>query len=135
MILIPFQKMKKFIISIGNNRIRKKISEKFHFSYQTIVHQSAIVSKLETIIAKGTVVMANSVINPNVKIGKHCIINTASVIEHDCILNNFVHISPNATLSGNVQIGEGTHIGSGAVIIPGVNCWKVVHYRCGSCSN
>ena len=32
---------------------------------------------------------------------------------------NFVHISPNSTLCGNVQVGEGSWIGAGTTILPG----------------
>lgn len=57
--------------------------------------------------------MANVTVNPDVKIGAHYILNTGCVIEHDCSLGDFVHISLNAALSGNVEIGEGSHIGVG----------------------
>ncbi len=63
-------------------------------------------------------------INVDTKIGKHCIINTAASIDHECVLEDFVHISPNATLSGGVYVGEGTHIGSGAVIVPNIKIGK-----------
>lgn len=60
--------------------------------------------------------MANSIINPSTKIGKHCIINTGAIIEHDNTIENYVHISPNATLCGTVKVGECTHVGAGAII-------------------
>ena len=60
--------------------------------------------------------MANTCINPNTKIGKHCIINTGAIVEHDNIIDDYVHISPNATLCGTVKVGEYTHIGAGSVI-------------------
>ena len=46
--------------------------------------------------------MASAVINPYTRIREHCIINTGAIIEHDCIIENFVHISPNAALAGGV---------------------------------
>ena len=36
------------------------------------------------------------------------------------MLSDYVHISPNASIAGNVEIGEGSHIGIGAAVIPGV---------------
>ena len=48
------------------------------------------------------------------------IINTAAIIEHDCNLEDFVHVSPSATLSGNVSVGTGTLIGTGAIVIPNI---------------
>jgi len=102
----------KILITIGDNLIRKKITDSVKMAFFKAIHKSAIVSSSSN-IEEGTVVMANTIINSESNIGKHCIINTASVIEHDCIIENFVHISPNATLAGNVKVGEGTHIGTG----------------------
>lgn len=36
----------------------------------------------------------------------------------------YVHISPNAALAGNVEVGEGTHIGIGTAIIQGIKIGK-----------
>lgn len=108
-----------YLISIGNNNIRKKIAENLAVSYTVLIHNRAVVSPF-SLIKEGTVIMANAVVNASVVIGKHCIINTGAVIEHDCKLGNYTHISPNATLCGNVYVGEGAWIGAGATIIPGV---------------
>lgn len=121
----------KFIISIGNNTIRKRICEKIKVNFGKIIHKSAIIS-ISSSIDNGTVVMAGAIINADTKIGKHCIINTSSVIEHDCVIKDFVHISPNATITGNTLIGEGTQIGAGAVIIPNLKIGKWVTIGAGA---
>ncbi len=105
----------EFIIAIGNNQVRKEISNKYKLNYYTAIHPSAHIG-LEVIIGEGTVVMANACINSSVKIGKHCIINTGAIIEHDNIIENYVHTSPNVALGGTVKIGEDTHIGIGATV-------------------
>jgi sugar O-acyltransferase (sialic acid O-acetyltransferase NeuD family) len=64
--------------------------------------------------------MAGVSINSGVNVGKHSIINTNSCIDHDCVLNDFVHVSPNAALAGSVTVGEGTHIGISACVIQGI---------------
>ena len=112
------------LISIGNNKTRKLISEKLNaISYGKAIHPNTTIDNT-SIIQEGTVVMANTVINSSVNIGKHCIINTNAVIEHDCVIENYVHISPSATLCGNVTVGEGTHIGAGAIVIPNIKIGK-----------
>lgn len=113
----------KAIISIGNNEVRKIIAEKYLLEYVSAFHPKSIISRFSK-IGKGSVAMANCVVNAGATIGDHCILNTGSVIEHDCEIENFVHISPNATLAGNVKIGEGTHVGIGACIIPGITIGK-----------
>lgn len=108
------------IITVGNNLIRKLLTERFSgFAFQKAIHPSAVISATSK-VEYGTVIMAGSVINASAVIGRHCIINTGAVIEHDCILRDFVHISPNAALAGNVEVGEGTHIGIGASVIQGI---------------
>lgn len=107
----------EFIIGIGNNKIRKEIAEKYEeiLKFYTAIDPSSQIA-LDVEIGKGSVVLANACINTSANIGEHCIINTASIVEHDNIIENYVHISPNATLSGTVEIGEMTHIGSGAIV-------------------
>lgn len=111
------------IISIGNNKFRKEVAERFSLIYQVAIHPSAVISSFSEIL-EGTVVMANAVVNPDAKIGKHCIINTSAIIEHDCVLEDFVHISPNASLAGNVFVGEGSQVGIGACVKQGVKIGK-----------
>ncbi|CAM3389462.1 NeuD/PglB/VioB family sugar acetyltransferase [Aequorivita lipolytica] len=112
-----------WIISIGNNRIRKEVSKRLPSNFGLLVHRTASVSSWASVGA-GTTVMAKVVINACANIGKHCIINSAAVIEHDCILEDFVHISPNASLAGGVRVGEGTHIGIGACVLPEIKIGK-----------
>lgn len=106
----------EFVIAIGDANIRKKIADSLDVKWHTAVHPKATVSKLDTSIGEGTVVMANAVVNPSAKIGRHCIINTGAVVEHDNVLGDFVHISPNATLAGAVTVGKMTHIGAGSAV-------------------
>ncbi len=112
------------IVSIGDNKIRKKVTIKLaHHQFETAVHSSAIVSEYST-IDEGTVVMQGAIIQSSCKIGKHCIINTGASVDHDCNIGDFVHISPQSILCGNVTIGEGTWIGAGTTITPGVTIGK-----------
>lgn len=107
------------IISIGSNRVREIIANRYPVAYATAIHPSAIVSKYATVGA-GTVVMQGVIIQSDAKIGKHCIVNTGASIDHECELGDYVHISPHTTLCGNVRVGKGSWIGAGATVIPGV---------------
>jgi sugar O-acyltransferase (sialic acid O-acetyltransferase NeuD family) len=123
MSVIPFD-CTRGVLSIGNNHIRKAISQQLaSHQFSTLVHPKANLSKRVT-IADGTVVMAGVTINTGVQLGAHVIVNTNASIDHDCIIADFVHISPNVALCGGVTVGEGTHIGVGACVIPGVKIGK-----------
>ncbi|MBS2969654.1 acetyltransferase [Metabacillus sp. KIGAM252] len=120
----------KFFISIGDNFTRHKIFQRLGLAehhYARLIHPSAIVSKTAA-IGYGTAVMPNCIVNAEATIGNHCILNTGSIIEHDNLLQEFVHISPNATLTGSVKIGMGAHIGASATVIPGkiIGEWSVI---------
>lgn len=110
----------EFIIGIGNNNIRKNIAEEYDLKYYTAIHPTANIG-FGVVIKEGTTIMANACISPSTYIGKHCIINTAAIVEHDNIIKEYVHISPNATLAGTVVVGVKSHIGAGATIINNVN--------------
>ena len=105
----------EFIIAIGDNKKREETSHSPNLKFYTAIHPSAQIG-LDVEIQKGTVVMANACINSSAKIGKHCIINTGAIIEHDNIIEDFVHISPNVALGGTVKIGKSTHVGIGSTI-------------------
>ena len=113
----------QFIIAIGDNLTRKKIVDKNKFHYFKTIHSGASVSNFSS-IDEGTVIMPKAVVNADAIIGKHCIINSGSVVEHDCCLADYVHVSPNASLAGNVTLEEGVHIGIGAAVIQGVTIGK-----------
>lgn len=120
----------QFIIGIGNNFVRKIIVEKLGLPtdrYFTLVHPSAIISP-SAVIGPGSVIMPHSVINADSYIGKHVIVNTSAIIEHDNEIEDYVHLSPNVTLTGQVMVKEGSHIGSSATIIPSkqVGEWSVI---------
>lgn len=106
------------IVAIGNNQIRSEKQtnlENAGFRLATLIHPAAVISKF-SVIGDGSVVMANAVINPFAAIGKGCIINTASTVDHDCVLADCVHVSPGANLAGAVTVGIGSWIGIGASV-------------------
>ena len=60
--------------------------------------------------------MANAVINSACQIGRHCIINSGAVVEHDNQIADFVHVSVGAKLAGTVSVGKASWIGVGATV-------------------
>lgn len=109
-------------IAIGNNTVRKALSIKHSKDLNaliTIQHNRAIVSSAAS-ISPGSFIAAGAVIAPHAKLGYGVIANHTSIIDHDCSIGDWVHIAPNATLGGQVTVHEGSMIGAGAVVLPGV---------------
>lgn len=112
----------EFVIAIGNAVIRERMVGKLQgVKWYTAIHPTAVISKIDTSIGEGSVIMANAVVNPGTTIGKHCIINTGAIVEHDNILEDFVHISVGAKLAGTVKVGKSSWIGIGATVSNNLN--------------
>ena len=60
--------------------------------------------------------MATAVINSGAYVGKHCIVNSGAIIEHDNKIEDFVHVSVGAKLAGNVHVGKRSWIGIGTAV-------------------
>lgn len=110
-------------VAIGNNKTREKIQSQLEIAganIPTLIHPSAIIGeKVE--VGTGTVVMAGAVINCCSRIGEGCIVNTAATVDHDNVVEDYVHISPGVNIAGTVRIGKGSWLGIGSVISNNIN--------------
>ena len=105
-------------VAIGNPGVRSRLMEQLEQEGKNVpilIHPSAVVAE-EAQLGAGTVVVAGAVVNPGVKIGKGCIINTCSSVDHDCMIEDYVHIAVGAHVAGTVCIGHHTWVGAGATI-------------------
>ena len=112
-----------FFVAIGNNKKRfEKIEllKKYKKKIINLIHPRSTISKISN-LEKGICVMANAVINPGTLIKEGAIINSSSIVDHDCIIGDYVHLSPNCSLSGSVKVGKFSHLGTGSSVHPGIN--------------
>lgn len=87
-------------LAIGKSKIREAIAARLmSASYFSVTHPSAVIAKTAE-IGLGTFCAAFSIVAPDAKVGNHCIINHAAVVDHDCIIGDFTHIAPQSSLSG-----------------------------------
>lgn len=112
-----------FFVAIGNNVTREKMQTNLvdeGFSIVSLFHPSAVIGT-DVQVGCGTVVMAGAVINSSSRIGNGCIINTSSSLDHDSIIEDYVHISPGVRVAGNVSICKSTWLGIGSIVNNNVN--------------
>lgn len=122
-----FDAQAKAIVAIGDNATRKKVVARTKHAFTNAIHPSVVFSRYAR-TGIGNMILHGSIVQAMVRIGNHVIINTGAKVDHDCILEDYVHIAPGVVLCGSVKIGEGAFIGAGSVIIPGkqVGAWAVV---------
>lgn len=118
-----------YFIGVGNNNLlRRKIYEAVSpvlGEPVNAIHPSAILSP-SVKLSHGHFISANVSINALVELGMTTVCNTGSVIEHGCIIGDFVFIAPGAVLNGDVTIGDNTFVGGNSVIKQGVKVGKNV---------
>jgi acetyltransferase-like isoleucine patch superfamily enzyme len=51
-------------------------------------------------------------------LGEGCIVNTAASVDHECRLEEGVHLAPGARLAGCVRVGRNATIYTGAAVLP-----------------
>ncbi len=107
-----------FIVGIGNNYIREKIQSELEVmgaSLPVLIHPKAIIGE-QVEIGIGSVVMAGAIINCCTRIGKGCIINTGATLDHDNLIEDYVHISPGVHTAGAVHIEKSSWLGIGSIV-------------------
>jgi sugar O-acyltransferase (sialic acid O-acetyltransferase NeuD family) len=112
-----------FFVAIGSNTAREKILEKLieqGLNVVSLIHPNAVIGT-DVEIGIGTAVMAGVVINSSSRIGKGCIINTSSSLDHDNVIEDYVHISPGVRTAGTLRVGKGSWLGIGSIVSNNVN--------------
>ena len=108
-------------VSIGSPVVKKKILDKITnplVDYPTLIHPSVWIGNEEFVeIGKGCIVCAGNLITTNIKMGDFVILNLACTVGHDTIIKDYAAFMPSVNISGEVTIGEGVYVGTGAKII------------------
>jgi UDP-N-acetylbacillosamine N-acetyltransferase len=108
----------QFIVGVGDNESRLRIAKMGQskgFNLVSAIHPSAVISS-DSKIGKGAVVCALVAVNPGVALGENVILNTGASVDHDCVIEDGVHVGPGAHLGGVVQVRRGAWIGIGAIL-------------------
>jgi sugar O-acyltransferase (sialic acid O-acetyltransferase NeuD family) len=120
--LAAMAEIDSFIVAIGGHRgePRARISadlQRSGLSPLAAVHEKANVAATATLGA-GVQLLMGCCVSEYARVGDFTILNTGSIVDHDCDLGIGVHIMPGATLAGEVCVEDFATIGSGAVVLP-----------------
>lgn len=111
-------------IAIGDNFQREAMSARLmdrlgHLELATLVHPSAVLGR-DVSIGSGTVVMAGCVIGGGSRIGRGCVVNTSSSLDHEGELGDWSSLAPGVVTGGRVSVGRRSFVGLGAKLKQGV---------------
>ncbi len=119
------------VIGVGATPARRRIARAVEAvrptEFATLVHPRAWTGR-RVALGPGTVVCAGSLLTTDIKTGQHVVINLDCTVGHDSCLADFVTAAPSVNVSGDVMVGEGCDLGTGAVLIQGVTvgAWTVI---------
>ncbi|MBU2919812.1 acetyltransferase [Winogradskyella psychrotolerans] len=114
---------KSFVLGLGNPKLRQKLFIQFielGALPVSVISKNVDIGSFEVNIGEGTSIMSGVKISNSVEMGKGGLIYYNSIITHDCIIGDFVEVSPNVTILGRSRIGSGTSLGASSVILPDV---------------
>lgn len=118
------------ISTVGAPEVRfhlVKRSKEWGVPFCNLMHPTAILTR-QLSVGVDVVLAAGCIIAFNTRIGNHVHVNLDCTIGHDAILEDFVTLAPGVHVSGNVTVGMGAQIGTGANIIEKVRIgeWSVI---------
>lgn len=109
----------KFILGIGNTKVRRMLVEKLEahgLQAFTAIHPTAVIGSLSA-FDEGVVVCSGAVISTNVRLEKHVHINPSVTIGHDTVVREFASVNPAAVLSGDVVVQTEVLVGASATVL------------------
>ena len=115
-----------FVIGIGDGEVRRNLASRFagKVQFANLIHPTATFGRGQRELLdsrQGVIICAGVRFTSNVSVGDFTIFNLNATISHDCLIEEFVTISPLACILGNVRIKSGAWIGAGATINQGTN--------------
>lgn len=105
-------------VAVGHCATRLKlaaIAQSEGFQLATVVHPSAVIPT-DVPVGGGSFVAAGVVVNVGAQVGESVILNTSCSVDHECDIQDGVHIGPGVRLGGNVQVQRAAWLGIGATI-------------------
>lgn len=108
------------VFAIGNPLVKRKIIQKItnsNLKFPVLVHPSVQAGKTGVSIGEGSILCAGTILTIDIQIGRHVILNLDCTVGHDTVIGDFASFMPAVNISGEVTAGECVYGGTGAKII------------------
>ncbi|MNQ59060.1 putative acetyltransferase EpsM [compost metagenome] len=113
----------RFSIGIGNPVLRKKMYDVFSSlggEFVSTISPLAYIGSYDVEIGLGSTILPGVIFSNSVKLGKGCLIYYNSIVTHDCVVGDFVEMSPRVTVLGRCEIGSYTQLGANCTVLPNI---------------
>jgi sugar O-acyltransferase (sialic acid O-acetyltransferase NeuD family) len=108
------------VVAVADPSSKKLIVDSIknkNINYPILIHPSVTIATDFVKIGKGTIICAGNYITVNVNIGEFVILNLCCTVGHDTNIDSYSSFMPSVNISGEVIINEGVYVGTGAKII------------------
>ncbi len=110
------------VVAIGNNAMRMTVAARITaagYALYTAIHSSATIAH-DVEIGAGSVLCMQAAVGTGCRLGTNVVINTATTLDHDSIVEDGAYLSPGVHSAGHVHVGRQAFVGAGAILLPGV---------------
>lgn len=104
------------VIAVAAPNIRRNIAERYPNHLPANIRAATARVSRHANIGDGHILCDNSIVEAGTRIGRHFHANIFSYVAHECVIGDFVTFAPRVSCNGNVHIGDGVHVWTGAVI-------------------
>ena len=125
----------RFVCAVGDSKARARYAslvEKKGGVFVSVIHPMTYVGP-NVKIGDGCIVCPFAVVDCDLVMGRHVIANVHTLVSHDCVIDDFVTLSPAVHLGGRTEICREAFLGIGVSTIPGVKIGKGSIVAAGAC--
>lgn len=109
------------VLAVGEPHLKRKIRNKYTnplVKFPTLIHPSVLIGNMDSIsIGKGCIICAGCILTTDIEIKDFVTLNLMCTVGHDTKIDNYCSFMPSVNISGEVNVNEGVYVGTGAKII------------------
>jgi sugar O-acyltransferase (sialic acid O-acetyltransferase NeuD family) len=112
----------RYVIGIGSGEARSRIAELASAAGRhaaTLIHPSVTIGS-DVEVGDGSILCAHASLTTHIRLGRHVHVNLNCTIGHDAVLEDLVTLFPGVSISGSVTLRRLVSVGTGAVVLPGL---------------
>ncbi len=109
------------VLAVGEPNLKEKIKSKYTnplVTFPTLIHPSVVIGDTESVrFGHGCIICAGCILTTDITLYDFVTLNLQCTVGHDTIINDYASFMPSVNISGEVNVGKGVYVGTGAKII------------------